>query len=268
MKKSLSILSVLLILLGLTLVAFTVSNAHSEHGAKALTAPVVSSNQTTPAPSAPQIGYTPKFISPKSDTKVLILDTQISDTAVDITINQLENFRKEGIKQVYLVISSPGGVVLSGGRLIAYIDASPLNIDTVCEEMCASMAAHIFEAGRKRYMVDRSVLMFHKASGGASGTVEGMENEINTLRMYVDAFDAVAAFKSGIPYDVFKRLVANDLWLDSQHAKYLGLTDEIAFLAYDRATTFTVSSRMPQMPSAGPPSESAIDAPSYLPNLQ
>lgn len=181
------------------------------------------------------------FLPVPKDAKVILLDAEVFMDSVGIIIRQMEEARKAGIKRIFLVITSPGGSVVAGGRLIAYMDAVPMQIDTVCETFCASMAAHIHQAGKNRYMVDRSLLMFHRASGAVQGTLEQMDSEISMYRDYVNRLDQNAATKAGIPFEQFKEIMGRDLWIDGQSALNMGLTDKLVFLAYDVADTTVFS---------------------------
>lgn len=69
-------------------------------------------------------------------------------------------------KPIYLLINSPGGSVMDGALIISAIEASKAPVYTICTQLCASMAALIHQYGHTRYMVDRSILMFHPAAGG------------------------------------------------------------------------------------------------------
>lgn len=196
-----------------------------------------------------------KFIELNNDSRVVILDTPVFDDSVNTVIAELELLRKSGISHVYLVITSPGGSVLAGGRLIAYMDATPLHIDTVCETECASMAAHIHQAGKRRLMIDRSMLMFHRASGGVSGTIEQMDSQNSFFKLYVDRMDANASRRSGIEFSTFKDMVGRDLYIDSQTALSLHLADGIVFLPYTKEPklTFKVTEELKKYNIVTPP---------------
>lgn len=165
-----------------------------------------------------------------SPTNVVVLDTEVFADSVDAVIGQLEALRLKGSKKAYLVITSPGGSVVAGAKLISYMDASPMEVDTVCEVICASMAAHIHQAGKQRYMVDRSILMFHPASGGTQGTIEQMLSQLTMFKGFVDRFDANAARRSGTDFAKFKSLISQELWMDSQTALSYKFTDGLAYV--------------------------------------
>lgn len=172
-----------------------------------------------------------KIIKAKSE-QVLYFNTQVDKTSVDAAITALESMSKE-YDTIYLMINSPGGSVFDGVRLTSYIEASKKNINTVCVTLCASMAAHLFETGKTRMMLDGGVLMFHPAAGGADGQVENMLSMLNMVKQYVDKLDARTVSRSNLNYEVFKSKVATEYWVTSEEAINTKLADEVVMLTTD-----------------------------------
>lgn len=158
------------------------------------------------------------------------LTDPINQRSVAKTLNALERLRRSGATEVYLLIDSPGGGVVEGNRLVGYIEASPVPINTVCMAICASMGAHIHQAGAKRLMTSKAILMFHPASGGSQGTVEGMHSQIEMFQRYMDRMDAKAAQRAKMDYDKFKLLVLKEYWIETQDAVANNLTDGVVNL--------------------------------------
>lgn len=171
--------------------------------------------------------------------QVILLNTQINPESVDIVISKLEE-AKNSQRQVYLVITSPGGSVFAGNKLIAYMETSKLEINTVCSQVCASMAFHIFEAGKIRYMEGRSLLMGHPAAGGAEGTVPEMLSMLTAIKLMTDRLDAKIAQRAGIPYHKFELMVLKNLWIETPDAIKMGLADKMIHLSYDRDSRMVI----------------------------
>ena len=133
-------------------------------------------------------------------------------------LGQEINMKAQSGKPLYLLINSPGGSVLDGNMIVSAIQASSVPIYTICFQMCASMASAIFEAGVKRYMVDRSILMFHEASGGVQGQFNQMKSRLNIFDKLVYKMDKDIAARVGIPLDQFLAKLPNELWLDAEDA--------------------------------------------------
>jgi ATP-dependent Clp protease, protease subunit len=162
--------------------------------------------------------------------QVIMFNAQVSFNSVQATIDQLEALSARGIKEVYIVLDSPGGSVIDGATLISYMKSSDMKINTLCQGVCASMAAQIHQVGKVRLMTEKSILMFHPASSGVRGTLEEMISQLNTIKLYVDRLDAEVAARAGIKYEDFKKLVVSELWIEGVDAIDMGLTDGLAFI--------------------------------------
>lgn len=169
--------------------------------------------------------------------QVILFNVPVTYESVELTINRLEKLQQEGVTEAYIKLDSPGGSVLDGAKLLSYIKASPMTIHTICDGLCASMAAQLFEVGKTRLMTDKSVLMFHPASGGVQGTLEQMLSQLNMIKLYVDRLDAEVALRSGLDYNEFKTLLAVEYWLESEDALNKNLADNLIFISYDRNST-------------------------------
>ena len=182
-------------------------------------------------------------------SNVILINTEISLQSVQLVIAKLEELRLSGTSQVFLVIDSPGGSVVDGADLITYMKTSNMRIDTYCKAICASMAAHIHQSGKTRYVAEKSILMFHPASGGAKGTIEAMLGQIKMFKKYVDRLDADVAKRSGIEFNKFKSMLSQELWLEAADALDLNLADKMAYIIYgqtfdDEVGVFDLKSEM------------------------
>jgi ATP-dependent Clp protease protease subunit len=160
---------------------------------------------------------------------VLLVDEVNTDT-VNVAIERIRNFNNEFPgKPIYLLLDSPGGSVLDGARLISTMQASKSPVNTVCLQICASMAAMILEYGKERYAVDRSIVMFHPASisGMISSELDKVVSRYQFLQRYVDKMDRYVAARSGSTYESFKARSNRELWIDAEDALANNLIDKI-----------------------------------------
>lgn len=135
-----------------------------------------------------------------------------------------------GTNPILLVIDSPGGAVFAGSKIISAIEASKRPVYTVCYGLCASMAAMIHQYGTKRFMVNRSILMFHNASGGAQGEVTKMLSQLLFVQNFCLKMDYYIAERAGMEFEEFRHLLSNEIWIDSQDAMNMGFSDRIVSL--------------------------------------
>jgi len=150
--------------------------------------------------------------------------------------NEIASLIKSAGKQkkpIYLLIDSPGGSVVSGGAIVSAIEASPVPVYTVCLQVCASMAAMLHQYGTQRYMVDRSILMFHNASGGFEGSFPQIASLFKTLNRFVNKMFRNVAKRSGQETGTFLAKIQNDLWIDAEDALEQHYNDETVNIVYE-----------------------------------
>jgi ATP-dependent Clp protease protease subunit len=128
---------------------------------------------------------------------------------------------------IFVLIGSPGGSVLAGEEFITAMESAHNHVYTVCMNLCASMAAIIHQHGYKRLAYDRSILMFHDASGGFQGKFGEMRQLMNMLSRKLEKTNRGIAKRSKLSYEQFADMVQKDLWLDAEDSQNLGLVDDI-----------------------------------------
>lgn len=159
--------------------------------------------------------------------RVLYLNNEIDFNSVRQLSSRLKELNAKSSDDIFLMIDSPGGSVLDGATLESEIEASKAHVNTVCTRLCASMAAMIHSYGYKRYGTDRSILMYHPASGGAQGQVPNMLSQLSTINRYISKQVSHLVGRSKMSQEEFDKLVAYELWIDAEDAVTKGLNDGI-----------------------------------------
>lgn len=162
-----------------------------------------------------------------NEKRTLYLTQPVSMDVVDDLVNKLRQMEKTSSEPVYLLIDSPGGSVFDGAQLVSQMESMRAPVHTVCLKICASMAAIIHQYGKKRYALDRSVLMFHPASGAVQGQVGNMINRLKTINRYVNKFNQYIINRSGINEEEFNKIMSYELWVDAEDAKTTNFLDNI-----------------------------------------
>jgi ATP-dependent Clp protease protease subunit len=140
---------------------------------------------------------------------------------------------------IYLVISSPGGSVITGAAVISAIEASNAPVHTICHIMCASMGAMIHQYGNKRYMTDRSILMFHPAwVRGLGGDVDRVSSLVRTLQDLIAEMENKVAKNVNISFDEYKAEANKELWLVSRSALSRGFVDGLVYIVPENLDSF------------------------------
>lgn len=133
-------------------------------------------------------------------------------------------------KPITIVINSPGGSVIDGAEIISAMQAAKGPVDTVCVQICASMAAMIHQYGTHRLMLDRSIVMFHPASGGVQGEVDKSFSRLGAIREYIAEMELNVASRSRISYEQYKSLSGVEWWVSAQNAIKNNVTDSIVYV--------------------------------------
>ena len=136
-------------------------------------------------------------------------------------------------EDVYLLIDSPGGSVVTGGAIISAMEASPVPVHTVCLQLCASMGAMIHQYGVNRYTVNRSLLMFHDASGGFQGPFQQVVSRMNMINRFVNKMFAHVAKRTGQQYKDFMAKIGPEIWVDGEDAVAQKYSDSIVNVIYN-----------------------------------
>ena len=164
-------------------------------------------------------------------SRVLYLNDQVVFPVVQDLTNKLKKLQQASNEPIYLLIDSPGGSIIDGATLISEMEASKAPVYTVCTRLCASMAAMIHSYGAKRYQLDRTFLMFHPASAGVGGQVPNMMSQLTTITRYIDKMVAHVTSSSKVDPETYSKLVAYEIWIDSEDAVAKGLSDGIVNLS-------------------------------------
>ena len=115
-------------------------------------------------------------------------------------------------------INSTGGGVLAGSNIVSAILNTKCKVDTYNMGVCASIAAVIFQTGRKRIMCDYSKLMYHNTSGSDSSDV---------IKNMNDLVATIVAVRSDTQIESIKKMMDRTTWISAKEALDNNLCDEI-----------------------------------------
>jgi ATP-dependent Clp protease protease subunit len=114
-----------------------------------------------------------------------------------------------GKKSIQIWINSVGGVVLDGMNIYNTMLTCKTPVDTYCKGIAASISAVIFLAGRKRFILDSGILMFHNPSGG--------DDEKALVKMRESISTTVAARSNREPGAILA-IMKKESWLNADEA--------------------------------------------------
>ena len=160
-----------------------------------------------------------------SDEPIMLINQHIGfdedqGLGVDGAIFQQELLQLDtmGKKRIQVWINSPGGIVTDGYSIYNAILKSNTPVDTYAIGSVASIAAVIFQAGRKRIMADYAWLMYHNPYGSKNGAIiETMTESIVTM----------ICQRSGMTPEAVKAMMDRTSYILPAEAVNLNLCDSI-----------------------------------------
>lgn len=158
-----------------------------------------------------------------------------STTMAQLRLAELVAIRGNKQYIIYVVLDSPGGIIETGEDFIQFAKRVP-NVETI-SIFAASMAAAITEAmPGKRYALDSSILMFHRAKGGFKGQFETgeVEAELALSKAIALRMEKRNAKRLGISLEEYKAKVVNEYWLYGEAAIEGKAVDEIVDIECSR----------------------------------
>ncbi len=140
--------------------------------------------------------------------------------------NDLKNFNEDRLD---IFISSPGGSVLEGMKMIDYIKTlQNSNVEVNCYgDFAASMAFVILQSCTNRYALESSVLMQHQMSLGVSGPIENIKSYFKMIQDMENKLNHDQAKRIGLTDEEFDRKIFNDWWVSGITAKQENVVDDI-----------------------------------------
>lgn len=142
------------------------------------------------------------------------------------------NDRDPDTETMYIYLSSPGGSVLEGQKLVDQIKTMQNSgLTVVCvADFAASMAFVILQSCPKRMALPSSVLMQHQMSLGLDGPLENVNNYLDFIHQINENLESMQAERLNMTVSAFKSKVVNDWWIPGHNAKNLNVVDELVMV--------------------------------------
>ncbi len=155
----------------------------------------------------------------------------IQGTSTTNWINQI-NDRDPDADTMYIYLSSPGGSVLEGNKIIDQIKTMELaGVNVVCvADFAASMAFVILQACQKRTALPSSVLMQHQMSLGLEGPIENINNYLDFIQQIRANLELMQAERLNMTVSQFQNKIVNDWWVPGYNAKNASVIDDLVMV--------------------------------------
>jgi ATP-dependent Clp protease, protease subunit len=146
-------------------------------------------------------------------------------------IATVANFANQGVKQIYLMLSTPGGSVMHGMNIYNVLRALPIELTTHNVGNVDSIGNAVFLAGKHRYACPHSTFMFH----GVGFDVPAQSRlEEKFLRERLDGIasdqkriGSVIEERTRLPKEDISKLFLEAQTKDAAFAAGCGIVDEV-----------------------------------------
>ncbi len=173
---------------------------------------------TTPAPAPPAI----TFVS---------FSAEINPSTTESLIAVMAKCANDGVAEVYLMISTPGGSVMNGMNLYNVLKAMPFKLTTHNAGNVDSIGNPIFLAGDVRYACAYATFMFHgvgfEAQPGLRLEEKLLKERLGGLLSDQKRIGAIVAERSKLPQKEVEGLFLEAQTKDADWALSKGIIHEI-----------------------------------------
>lgn len=184
-------------------------------------------------------------LDPTAEEPIMLIDTHIGYNAeagrgvmADQFCRELMFLDTMGKQRVQIWMNSVGGSVLDAQQIYNTILRTKTKVDTYCVGLVASSAGFIFQAGRKRYMMDGTNLMMHNPYNP-----DKPEEKDRVTELLTDSIVTMICSRSGMNDNKVRGMMNVTTWLNAQDCKNLGLCDEIEYLdSFNKARKISIES--------------------------
>jgi ATP-dependent protease ClpP protease subunit len=164
-------------------------------------------------------------------TAYISFSAEINAHTTESLIAVLAQQANQGVSHVYLLLSTPGGVVMNGMNLYNIMRAMPFELTVHNVGNVDSIGNAIFLAGAVRYACPHSTFMFH---GVGRGTQPGEILQTKSLRESLETILAdekriasVISERTTIPIEDAQSLFLEAQTKDAAYAASYGIVDEV-----------------------------------------
>ena len=163
---------------------------------------------------------------------VIVFAAEIStDTVLHLSATLRRMVRLYPKRPIRIEFNSPGGTINGGFHLIDDVvflgKECPITI--AVRGQAASMGCVVLQAAQHRLVGPHAYLMLHRASFGAEGSTDQVEDSVKEVQMYEQRIYEIIAKRSGKTVEFWKKQLGKrrDVWYSADEAVKIGLADKV-----------------------------------------
>lgn len=130
-------------------------------------------------------------------------------------------------KPIWIYLFNYGGSFDLEWSFIDLIDASQTPVYTVNMGVCASAAADIFIAGKKRFMTKNARTMLHQGSAGFQGDSQKIFDQVDDYKRQLEKTKQFILERTNISSRAYGTHLKDDWWLNAEECLKHGVCDAL-----------------------------------------
>lgn len=163
--------------------------------------------------------------------RILFLNGEINDDTSNIIAAQLLWLEQQGNSDITMQISSPGGSIYAGYKILDTMNHIKVDVATVSMGMVASMATIIATSGTKgkRYILPHARFLIHQPMTGVREGTQASDIEIhcNEILKLKKELNTILSDCSGISFEEIEKMTDRDFIMTAKEAVDNGFLDEV-----------------------------------------
>lgn len=165
--------------------------------------------------------------------RIIFLGTDIDATSANIISAQLQWLESQNNSDITIEISSNGGSIYDGYKILDTIQYINCDVSTICMGMVASMATAIASSGTrgKRLILPHSRFLIHQPMSGISAGTQSSDIQIHAREIDILKTELTQILTDNtygkVTYEEMERMCDRDTILTAQQALEKGFVDEI-----------------------------------------
>ena len=180
----------------------------------------------------------------------------VIDGTINALMDAIDQKMKQGVSEIIILISSPGGSVLHGLSAYNYLKGIPVAVTTHNFGSVDSIGVVLFCGGSKRLSVPQARFLLHGVSASFQNErleEKQLEERLKGLRIDIENIAKIIAANTGkaVP-DVVDAMLERTT-LNPDEAKAWGLVDEIKSELFEAGSEVISIQYQPKVDSVMPP---------------
>ena len=178
-------------------------------------------------------GFPVPGAQPLRGKKVYVsFSAEVNAHTIESLLAVMAAYASQGVAEVQLLLSTPGGVVMNGINAYNVLRAFPFKLVTHNVGNVDSIGNAIFLAGEDRYACEHSTFMFHGCAAGiASGTTKFEAKQLREVLGSIDADNlriaSIVEQRSKLTRTKIKSFFREAHTINAAEAVSAGIVDEI-----------------------------------------